>query len=811
MGLRLAVRALRRDPTLALVMTLTLVICIGANTTVFSLVNSIVIRPLPYPAADRIYWLSERMGREQMEVGIGADYYSLREQSRVFEDVAAYDTTTVNWAGVDKPEQLDAAQVTASFFHVLGTQPMLGRYLARGEEGKKAPKVVVLNYAFWRSRLGGDRDVVGKTLTLDRSSHVVIGVMPQGFDYPRGTQLWKPIEMDEASERPRLVTNPMWMVSLLARAKAGVTERQIEAELSRLSHTIRAEYPKEFEAAGFLDGMTILATPLQKRITGDLRPALLVLSGAVALVLLIACANLANILLARAGARQREIAVRLALGSDRVRIARQVLTESLIFSVPGGVGGAVVAYAAVTALNAWKPFVLERYTAISMDATTLAFSLGLTLLTGLVFGMAPALTAAGVNVHGVLKAGSLTQTGGRSAARVRRLLVVAELSVSLVLLIGAGLLARSFLKLAATDLGFPSNDLLTLRVNLEGGEYATGESQARFYDDMLERVRPLPMVRAAAVSTDLPLSGEHPYSGMGFQVMGRTPLPPSQRPQANATVVSRDFFRTVGIPLRSGRTFDAQDTTRSQASIVVNETFARKVFGAENPIGQRITAGPSGRNRWTIVGVVGDIRASQLGAEPEPLVYRCLCQATDRFLTRMRIIVRTAGDPRAAIRAVEAQVHAVNSNQPVFDVKTMDERLAASLAPQRFNLMLIGAFAAIAMVLAALGVYGVMSYLVTRRTREFGIRMALGAGPAHVLRLVAGEGVVLAAIAVAAGLAGAWGLTRHVKSMLYGVTTLDGATFAVMPLVLAAIAMAASLAPARRASRVDPMVALREE
>ncbi len=806
--LRYAVRWLRRDPMLALTAGLTLAICIGANTTVFSIVNSILLRPLPYPGSERIYAVIEHTGPGPAE-GIGADYYSLREQNRVFEEIAAFDSTTLNWTGVEKPEQLDAAQVTPSFFRVMGTPPMMGRFLAPEEQGEKAPAVVVLSYAFWRSRMGSDPRAVGRTITLDRLPNTIIGVMPQGFDYPRGTQIFRPLPMDEATQRPRSVMRPMRLVNMLAKLKNGVSELELTTEMARLTHNIRREYPKESESGGFLDRMAILAQPLQKRLTGDLRPALLVLSGAVGLVLLIACVNVANLLLARASARQRELAVRLALGSHRRRIIQQMLTESMMLALPGGLIGVAVTYFAVLGLNAWKPLVLQNYPAITMDLRILGFTFGLTLLTGLVFGMAPAVTAAGFSIHEALKTGGPVHSGGRTAVRLRQLLVVAELSVSLVLLIGAGLLARSFLKLAHTDLGFPAENLLTLRVNLVGSRYATAEAQKTFYEEVLRRIKQLPMVRQAAVSTEIPL-GESWGNIVAFEVFGRTPVPLAQWPQVNLTAVNRDFFQTLAVPLRSGRIFDSDDSAKSSDKIAVNEAFARKIFPGENPLGQRLILYRNSGD-WTIVGVVGDVRGSALGAEPAPLIYRCIDQVRSRFLTRMGLMVRTTGDPRTAIRAVEGQVYAVDRNQPVFDVKTMDERLDASLAPQRFHLVLIGTFAGIALVLSALGVYGVLSYLVTRRTREIGIRIAMGAQPGEVRRLVVGESLVLAVLAVLAGRGGAWGLTRYLQSMLYGVTARDGATFAVMPVVLLALAIAASVVPAWRASRIDPMAALREE
>jgi predicted permease len=809
---RYAIRGLGRNPLLALAATATLALCIGANTTVFSLVNSILIRPLPYPGADRIYWISDRSGSNRIEIAAGPDYYILRKENRVFEDVAAYVPTTMNWSGGDKPEQIDGAQVTPSFFQVFGTEPMLGRYLALGEEGPKAPPVVVLSYAFWRNRLGSDPHAVGKTITLDRLPYTIIGVMPQGFDYPPGNPMpiWKPLDMDEASQLPILATRPMRIVNMLAKRRPKVSLTELETEMQRLSYAIRSEYPKQFQTSWFRSGLTVSALPLQERLTGDLRPALLVLTGAVGLILLIACVNLANLMVARATARQRELAVRLALGSSQGRIVRQMLTESVVLALPGGLAGAAAAWLAVAFLNAHKPLVLVRYPPISLDTATLAFTFGLTLATGLIFGLAPAFATKGLAIHDALKSAGHTQSGGWRAARLRRVLVVAELGISLVLLIGAGLLARSFLKLANRELGFPTDHLLTLRMNLTRSRYATAAAQTQFYDELLQRIEKLPMVREAAVSTFLPLSSDYDFRGMPFQVAGH-PIPMAQRPEADISAVSPEFFNGMGIPLQSGRIFDSHDARMSPAGIVVNEAFVRKVFFGENPLGKRLEIGPNNTAYGTVIGVVGNIRGSALGAEPSPWVYGCICATRNDFLYRMGLVIRTTGDPQAAIRPVQEQVFAIDRDQPVFDVRTMEERLANSLAPQRFQLILIGSFAAIALLLASAGVYAVMSYLVTQRTREIGIRMAMGAQPKDVVRLVAGESASLVGIAALVGLAGAWALTRYVRSLLYGVTALDAPTFTIAPVVLALIVFLSSMGPARRASSVDPIKALRDE
>jgi predicted permease len=803
-------RRFRRDLPLLATVTATLAVCIGANTTVFSIVDSVLLRPLPFSDPGRIYWVTENFHRGQMSGAVSPDYYSLRDARHVFAEVAAYTTLTRNWSGIERPEQLDVAEASPSFFTLLGVRPMIGRTFAESEQGDQSPAAVVVSYPFWRNRLASDPQVLAKSLALDGKPYSVIGVMPQGFNYPSGISVWQPLPLDRASELPRSTMRPMMLVNILARLNPHIVPQRLESVMVGVTRQIRGEYPKELESAGFLEGMSIAATPLSRRITGDLRPALWALTGAVALVLLIACANVANLLLARAAGRQRELAVRLALGASGGRLTRQVLGESLLLAVPGGIAGALVAMLSVGALNTWKPLVLDRYPAISIDLRTLAFTLAITMVTGLVFGMVPALGVSGVKIQEALKAAS-GHSGGRGAARVRRLLVVAELSLSLMLLIGAGLLGRSFVNLARTPLGFPAGDLLTLRANLTGTNYANAESQFRYYDQVLARLRELPMVRGAAVATSVPLDGDGPYQTGAFDVARRPQAPVAQRPHTEVVIVSPDYFATMGISLRRGRLFDASDKPGTVRKILVNQAFARKIFGRGEAVGEGIIFG-RGDTPSTIVGIVGDTRGSALGVEPQPVVYRCLCQQSgNRFLSKMKVVVRTDGNPRPAVRAVENAMYLVDRTQPVSDIKTMEERVAAALAPERFNLLLLGLFSAMAVVLASVGVYGVMAYLVTRRTREIGIRLAIGARPEQVQRQVMIETVWLAAAGVVAGIGGAWGLTRYLVSMLHGVGTLDAATFAAAAVLLVVVATAASAAPARRASQVDPVRALREE
>jgi len=809
--IRHALRGLARDPVLALTAAATLALCIGANTTVFSIVNTILLRPLPYSGAERLYWISVVAGKRRQDIPAGPDYYVIRKQQRLFEDVGAFTTTTVNWTGLDKPEQVDTTQVTPSFFRVFAAPPLLGRYLTPEEEGPNPPSVVVLSYAFWRNHLGADPQAVGKTMVLDGLTHTIVGVMPQGFDFPHDTGIWRPLAMSESTELPVAAQRGIHIIPTLARAKPGVTPQELESESKRLSAECTAVYPPGIWRDDLRSNLTMSAVPLQEHMAGDLRPALMVLSGAVGLVLLIACANLANLLLARASARQRELAVRLALGSGRARLIRQMLTESLVLALPGGIVGILTAWGAVAFLNAAKPTVLARYPVISLDLRTLIFTLALTVLTGLIFGMAPAWTAVKISIHDTLKGASRSQSGGHATMRLRQILVVTELSISLVLLVGAGLLARSFIKLANTELGFAPDHVLTLRLNMTEARYQRETAlRLRFADEVIDRVRQLPMVRSAAISTDLPLSQ---FNGAVRFAAESHPLPVAQRPSAGYSFVTLEYFRTMGIRLESGRSFDQHDTGLATPSLVVNRSLARTVFSGTDPVGQRLVSSAANTLLGTIVGVVADARGAALGADPMPTIYECLCTAGSGTmgLTRLALSVKTTGNPRAAIRAIEGQIYAVDRNQPITDVRTMDERVSISLAPQRFQLILIGSFAMIALILAAAGVYGVMSYLVTLRTREIGIRMALGARPEQVRGLLVRESLLLVLISVATGLAGAWALTRYIRSMLYGVTTLDGFTFAITPLVLATLVVMAALGPARRAARVDPMIALRDE
>ena len=804
---RHAIRGLRRDPFLCGAATATLALAIGATTTVFSIADSILIRPLPYPNAERIDWISEASGPAREEIAAAPDYYRLREQNRIFEEVGNCWPLMFNWTGVEHPEQLHGAAAAHSFFRVMGTAPFMGRYFSPADEGPGKQPVAVLSYDFWRNRLGSDPKILGKTIALDRLPRKIVGVMPQGFDFPHGIQIWVASDVDEAADREISLARGIRILLIVARRRPEVTPQQAETEMRRLSASLRADYYQVSKATQFRTDLSITAVPLQEHLTGPLRPALLALTGAVGLVLLIACVNVANLLLARAAARQRALAVRLALGSGRARIARQMLTESLALALPGSLIGVALGWTAVRVLDAAKPAMLVRYPPISMDWRVLFFTFALTLVTSLLFGSAPAWFASGIHIQEVLKAAGLTHTTGHGAARLRKLLLVAELAISLILLIGAGLLARSFLHLAHTDLGFQTDHLLTFQVRPIG---PFDRDYTSFFTQLLDRMKSIPGAQSAALFSGMPLSDDDFRATGRFRVEGRPPVPPLERPVANISQVSPEFFRTLKIPLHSGRLFDSNDATASPIRVVVNEALVHRVFPGEDPLGRRIVFG-LGLNpeTWTIIGVVADVRSSALGADPPSMLYRCTCNGGRLF--RAGFAIRTAGDPRAAVRDVEAAVRSVDRDQPIFDVETMDERRDAAMAPPRFQLVLIGTFAALAVLLAVAGIYGVMSYLVSRRTREIGIRIAMGARSADVVRVVLGETTVLGLCAVLAGLAGAWALTRYIKSMLYGITELDSVTFTVTPVLLGFVLLAASLGPARRATHVDPVKALKDE
>ena len=800
-----AIRVLARTPSWTAVAALTVALGIAGAATMFSIVNTVLLRPLPFARPGQLYWVGERLFDMKQELALAGDYFTIREHSRVFSELAAFDTSSVNWSGTDRPEQLTASHVTSSFFPLLGVTPLRGRVFRADENVPGARLTVVLSYALWQDRFGEDPTIVGKTIRLDRQVALVIGVMPRRFDFPKGTALWAPFRLNEAEQRQR---QGFVLVKIIARAKSGVSATRIATETDRLAPLTEREYPANATPAR----LKIFATPLQERLVGQTRPTILVLAGAVVLMLGIVCFNVANLTLARSSGRRREIAIRVALGAPQKRIVSQVVTESLFVSLVGGALGVAIAAAAVGILNSSHSLALAGFPEISIDAMTIGFTLALSVLVGLIFSLVPALSAPGFSVREALQRESRSAAGSRSLRRVRQGLVVAQLGVSLTLLIGSGLLARSFLKLRGANPGFRPDHVLTARVNLTGSVYSSRLRQVEFYERVLEKLRAAPGVVSAAVTTSIPLNGDGSPNSAVFRIENHPPAPRGQEPQTSLMAVSPDFFNTLSIPLVEGRLLGNRDRPGSPDTIVVNEAFRRRFFPNEDPVGHRISIGVTDDPVWLeIVGVVGDVRQNGLDRDVEPWLYQSYFQTSIDFLHRMGILVRTPSDAPSLRSMVARLVTSIDPDQPVYDVKTMDQRLGDSLASRRFNAIWIGCLAAVAIVLAAIGVYGVTSHLVTLRTQELGIRLALGARPGQVIQLVVREGLVLAIAGSALGLAGAYMLRRFLSLLLFGVSTLDPGIYAGFTAALLCSVFAACYGPGLRAARVDPTMSLRHD
>jgi putative ABC transport system permease protein len=736
---------------------------------------------------------------------LAPDYFTMRENvpaAPYIAEMAAYDMdgTGVNWAGPDHPERLTSGRVSASFFPTLQVQPLYGRTFLPEEDRPGADHVVILSYRLWQSKFAGDPAILGRMIRLDREPAQVIGIMPRWFDFPKGSELWQPLALNEAEQRQR---KSMHGVEIVARASPRVTAAQVGAEIERLSRMVKNEYPYQYAGTGFVEGLRIYARPFQEQLTGRVRPALLVFTGAVALMLLIVCFNVANLMLARATARRREIAVRVALGASRRRIVSQLLTESLLISLLGGGFGLALAVLAVRTLNVSRQAAIAGLPEVSIDSATAVFTFVATVLTGLVFGIAPALVSRGFGVSEALQNESRSASGGVTLRRVRQALVVAQLGLSLTLLIGAGLLAKSFLELRSTNPGFRTGNVLTARMTLTGPGYSTPDRQREFIESVLERVRQLPGVDAAAVVGGMPIGNAGNYGT--FSIEGRPPVPRGQEARMGTINVSPDYFQVLGVPLLQGRLLTAGDESSEARVVVANEAFVRQFFPGENPLGQRVSGNPAEEPVWEeIVGVVGNIHQGGLDRDVVPTVYRSSLQGG-------ALLIHSASDPTSLIPAIEKLVASVDRDQPIYDVRTMQKRLDDSLGSRQFNAVLIGCFAFIAAVLASIGVYGVMSYLVTLRTSEIGIRLALGAQPAQVLGLILREGLLLGALGSVLGIAGAFGLSRFLATLLYGVSTRDASTYSIFTVMLLGVVFAASALPGRRAARVDPVTALRHD
>jgi predicted permease len=804
--LRYGVRMLLKTPGFTAVAVVALALGIGANSAIFSVVNTVLLQPLPYKDPDRLVmvWEDDTKGGYPRDTPAAANYIDWRDQNQVFEGMAALADQSFNLTGVGEPERLEGRRVSAGLFPLMGVEPQLGRAFLPEEDQPGANKVVVLSHGLWQRRFGSDPGIAGKTLTLNGEGHTVVGVMPPQFQFPRReVELWVPVAFtpQEAANRGR------HYLQVVARMKPGVTLEQAQADMTTVAARLQQQYPDQNTDLG------AAVMPLHEQVAGDIKPALLILLGAVGFVLLIACANVANLLLARAAVRQKEISIRVALGASRQRLVRQFLTESVLLAAVGGAAGLLLALWGVNLLRSFIPQNISQVEAITIDARVVAFTLLVSLLTGLVFGLAPATQASSFNLNETLKEGGRDSASGSRGNRVRGLLVVAEVAVSLILLIGAGLLLNSFLRLRSVDPGFSTDNLLTMGIVLPQTKYPDHARRSAFYTELINRIEALPGVSSAAVVNWIPLVRQG--DSIGFSVEGRPDPAPGtgNRPTVVTRVVHPHYFRTMGVQFMQGREFTAQDRADTPAVAVISETMARRHWPNEDPTGKRITPGQpdsTDPDDWiTIVGVVKDVRQFELAADPKPQMYLSYEQAG--FFAPRHLVVKTDVDPLGLAATVRKTVWEIDKDQPVSNISTMEDVLSESIERQRFSMLLLGVFAALAMVLAAVGVYGVMSYSVAQRTREIGIRMALGAQKRDVLKLAVGQGLKLVLIGVAFGLASAFLLTRVMSSLLFGVSATDPATFVAIPLLLIGVALVASYIPARRAAKVDPMVALRYE
>jgi predicted permease len=798
--LRYGARKLRQNPGFSLVAIMTLALGIGANTAIFSVVNAVLLRPLPFEQPEqlvRVFGTNARRSSFSRPHSY-PNFADLRAQGRTFESMAAFTGTTAALSGVDAPEQITGVIASGDVFSVLRAKPLLGRLLSAEDERPDGTRVVVISHGLWQRRFGGDLQIVGRVIKLDGRDREVVGVTPADFSFEFVTSaadFWMPINPAGSSYQQRGAI----FLEAIGRLKPGVSLGEASADLGVVATRLEQQY-QESNA-----GIGVRIAPAQEELVGDVRPTLLLLLGAVGFVLLIACANVANLLLARSAGRHREIAVRSALGAWRGRIVRQLLTESAMLAFAGGALGLLFALWGVRLLSALVPENVPRFGETSMDLRVLGFTLGATVLTGLLFGIAPALQSSRFDLNEALKEGGRAGSDGRGRSRVRSLLIVSEVALSLVLLVGAGLLIKSFVKLRNTDPGFDPSNTLTASVSLSPVRYDTDEEISDFYRRLIERVRTLPGVEVVGAVNPLPL-GENDYA-FGFTVLGQPPLPPGQRQSASTRFVSPDYFRAQRVPMRAGRAFTEADKAGAPGVIIVNEAFARRHLPGVEPLGQRLRLGINSME-GEIVGVVGDMRGTNLAtpADPEYYVPEAAVSTSD-----MTLVIRTTADPASLTPALRQVVSEMDGDLPLYDVRTMESLMARSVARQRFSMTLVGVFAALAVLLSAVGIFSVMSFLVAQRTHEIGIRMALGARPGDILSMVVRHGIVLTLVGVGVGLAAAFTLTRLMSGLLYEVSATDPLVYGGVTALLAAVALLASYVPARRATKVDPLIALRYE
>jgi putative ABC transport system permease protein len=815
--LRFAIRQLFKHPAFTLIATLTLALGIGANTAIFSVVDAVLLRTLPFPNPDQLVriWGTSVRDPNVQETESFPDFYDYSEQSQSFSAMAAYSRAGTVLTGIGEAQELRGVAVNGDFFAVTGVAPMLGRGFTAGEAKVGQPSVVVLGYGLWKRAFGSDPKIVGREVNLAGRSYTVLGVMPSGWRFPidaEASEFIMPLEPLVASEVPRRGSH---FLHLVGRMKPGLSVKQAEAEMKPIAARLAQQYPDTNT------DRSVKLVPLLDDVVGDVRPALLILFGAVSFVLLIACANVANLLLARAAARSREIAIRTALGASRAQIVRQLLTESFLLALLGGAGGLLLAVWGVDVLRASGPRNLPRLDDVHINAGVCAFTFALAILSTLVSGLLPALQLSRSDVNESLQQGWKGSSSGVHGMRVRGALIVSQVALSLLLLAGAGLLIKSFYNLRATNPGFEPSRLLVLDQILPRAKYSEEDAQRRFYTQLLPKLAAIPGVESVGGASPLPFSGND--SSSSFAIAGQPDPGPGNRPGASYRTIVPDYFRTMKIPLRSGRDFDQRDNENSARVAIVNEAFVRRFLPNMNPIGQRLLLNRERRHSHggqadqeadktdslEIVGVVGDTKQNELAAETIPEFYEPFAQAPWR---RIWLVFRTAPANLAGIdAAVRRIIHEEDADVFVANLQPMQALIGKNIAQPRFNTMLLGIFATLAMVLAAVGIYGVITYNVAQRTKEIGIRMALGAQRRDMLHMVLRQSFSLVGIGLFAGLLSALALTRLMTSLLYGVTAHDLSIYVIVLTVLSGAALLASYFPARRAMNVDPMVALRYE
>jgi putative ABC transport system permease protein len=795
--IRYGVRSLLKHPGFTAIAIITLALGIGANSAMFTTVNAVLLRPLAFPESERIVWLegvNPAQGITQSNMSI-PDFADWQQQDQSFEQLAVFASGGSLLTSGEETERVRGTSVTGDFFPLFRTPAIRGRVLQADDSQPGHDPVIVLSYGLWQRRFGGDPNVIGNKVTVGSKSTTIVGVMPAGFDFPSESEVWVPFSANAAAER-----RDNRSYNVVGRLKPGVAISQAQASLDTINQRLAQAYVETNS------GWSVRVINLQERMVGEMRSALLLLLGAVAFVLLIACANVANLLLARSTGRQKEIALRSALGASRWRVVRQLLTESLLLSVIGGGLGLTLSLWLTKLFISISPPDAPRFDEIKPDARVFLFTIALTFITGLVFGLAPALQASRVDLTGGLKEGG-RGSGGVHNKRLRSAMMVAEVALSFMLLVGAGLLIKSFMKLREVSPGFTPESVLTMRLSIPSARYPKGEPRVQALRQTIERLKAMPGVQSAGAVLSLPLGGDNLSVGRSYIREGR-PATPEESANARYLVATPGYFQTLQIALVAGRTFTDEDVEKSTKVVIVNETMARKLWPGESPIGKRITIWRDEDFLREIVGVVGDTKGS-LDEEPQAQMYTPYAQESG--WTGMSLVVRTNGDPLNAVAAARNEIRAVDKGIPIYNVKTMNDVLSTSVAPQRTSMLLLSSFAGVALLLAMIGIYGVTAYYVTQRTQEIGIRIALGAQVGDVMKLVLRNGMALALIGVAIGLAGAFAITRVMATLLFGVRPTDVATFAIVAFCLLVTALLASYLPARRATKVDPLTALRYE